>query len=90
MAESNGNAPATRTDLQAVEDHLRADMQTLEDRLIQALTRSKVEILEKTQGFIRDRQTELLRAFERASVFEGVEGFLTLRNASIDSPPWEI
>ncbi len=58
--------------------------------LIQALTRSKVEILEKTQGFIRERQTELLRASEKAAVFDDVEGFLTLRNASIDSPPWEI
>ena len=90
MAESNGNEPARRADLQVVGDYLHADMQRFEDRLIQVLTCSQAEFLEKMQRIIRDRQTELLRAFERASVFEGVEGFLTLRNASIDSPPWEI
>ena len=88
MADSNGNAPATRADLQAVGDDLHADMQRLEDRLIQLLTRSQAKILEKTQGFIRDAQTELLRAFERAATFHGAEGFLTLRNAPMENPPW--
>jgi hypothetical protein len=78
MAESNGNEPLTR-----------ADMQTFEDRLIQILTRSQAEILEKTQGFIRDRQVELLRAFERAAVFEDADGFVTLRRASAENPPWD-
>jgi hypothetical protein len=39
-----------------------------------AIARRQAEILEKTQAFIRDCQTELLRAFERATVFEDVEG----------------
>jgi hypothetical protein len=75
-------------------DDLHADieafMQKLEERLIQVLTRSQAEILEKTQGFIRERQTELLRAFERAAAFDDAEGFLTPRNASIENPPWGI
>ena len=62
-------------------------IQTFEERLIQALTRSRAEILERTQGFIRDRQTELLRAFERAAAFEDAEGFVTLRRASTENPP---
>jgi hypothetical protein len=78
MAESNGNEPATRADLRA-----------FEDRLIQILTRSQAEILEKTQAFIQHRQIELLRAFERAAAFEDAEGFLTLRDASIENPPWD-
>ena len=78
-----------RADLQAVGHDLNADTQTFEERLTQVLTRSQAEILEKTHGFIRDRQTELLRAFERAAAFEDAEGFLTLRNASIENPPWD-
>ena len=75
MAEADGNQYVTR----AV---LRAELLAVEDRMINrvtkaignAIARSQVEILEKTQAFIRDRQTELLRAFERATVFEDVEG----------------
>jgi hypothetical protein len=89
MAESNGNEPATRANLQAVGDYLHADMQRLEDRLIQVLTCSQAEFLEKMQGIIRDAQTELLQAFERAADFEGAAGFVTLRKASIENPPWD-
>jgi hypothetical protein len=75
MAEADGNQYVTR----AV---LRAELLAVEDPLINRMTkaigdaiaRSQAEILEKTQAFIRDRQTELLRAFERATVFEDVEG----------------
>jgi hypothetical protein len=89
MAESNGNEPATRADLHAVGDDLRADMQRFEDRLIQVLTCSQAEFLEKMQRIIRDAQTELLHAFERAADFEGTAGFVTLRKASIENPPWD-
>jgi len=75
MAEADGNQYVTR----AV---LRAELLAVEERMINRMTkaigdaiaRSQAEILEKTQAFIRDRQTELLRAFERATVFEDVEG----------------
>jgi hypothetical protein len=75
MAEADGIQYVTR----AV---LRAELLAVEDRMINRMTkaignaiaRSQAEILEKTQAFIRDRQTELLRAFERATVFEDVEG----------------
>ena len=61
---------------------LRAELLAAEDGMVnrmtkaiaEAIARSQAEILEKTQEFIRDRQTELLRAFERATVFEDVEG----------------
>jgi hypothetical protein len=52
-AESKGNEPATRADLRA-----------LDQRLVQALIRNQAEILEKTQEFVRDSQTELLRGFD--------------------------
>ena len=75
MAEADGNQYVTR----AV---LRAELLAVEERMINRMTKatgdaiaqSQAEILEKTQAFIRDRQTELLRAFERATVFEDVEG----------------
>jgi len=75
LAEADGNQYVTR----AV---LRAELLAVEERMINRMTkaignaiaRSQAEILEKTQAFIRDRQTELLRAFERATVFEDVEG----------------
>jgi hypothetical protein len=67
MAGHNGNEPAMRADLQAVGHDLHADTQTFEERLTQVLTRSQAEILEKTHGFIRDRQTELLRRFDAFS-----------------------
>jgi hypothetical protein len=77
MAENNGGDPR------------RADLQAFEDRLVQALMQSRAEILEKTQALIRDRQTELLGAFERAAAFEGEAGFVTLRSASVENPPWD-
>ena len=78
MADTDGNQYVTRADLQA-----------FEDRLVQALTQSRAEILERTQALIRDYQTELSRAFERAAVFEAATGFVTLRKASIEDSRWD-
>ena len=68
MAETNGNQYVTR----AV---LRAELLAVEDRMInrmtkaigEAIARSQAEILEKTQEFVRDSQTELLRGFDAFS-----------------------
>jgi hypothetical protein len=67
----------------------RADLQAFEDRLVQSLMQSRAEILEKIRALIRDYQTELLRAFERAATFEAEADFVTLRSASLENPPWD-
>ena len=92
MAEADGNQYVTRAvlraELLAVEERMINRMtKATGDAIAKAIARSQAEILEKTQGFIRDRQTELLRAFERAAAFEDAEGFVTLRRASTENPP---
>jgi hypothetical protein len=68
MADTDGNQYVTRADL-------RAELHAVEDRLIntigstiaQAFAQSQAQILEKTQEFVRDAQTELLRGFDAFS-----------------------
>src|SRR5258706_16013667 len=68
MAEANGNQYVTRADL-------RAELLAVEDRMTKAIAsaiaqpiaRSQAEILKKTQEFVRDSQTELLRGFDAFS-----------------------
>jgi len=57
MADNHGNQCVTRADL-------RAELRAFEDRLIKAIGQSQGEILEKTQEFVHDSQTELLRGFK--------------------------
>jgi hypothetical protein len=68
MPDTDGNQYVTRADL-------RAELRTVEDRMIntiantiaKAIAQSQAEILEKTQEFVRDSQTELLRGFDAFS-----------------------
>jgi len=64
MADTNGNQYVTRADL-------RAELRAVEDRMTntiaKAIAQSQAEILEKTQEFVRDSQTELLRGFDAFS-----------------------
>jgi hypothetical protein len=88
MAETNGNQYVTRAvlraELLAVEDRMT---KAIGNAIAEAIARSQAEILEKIQAFISNRQTVLLRAFERAAAFPAAAGFLTLRNTSIENPP---
>jgi len=64
MPDTDGNQYVTRADL-------RAELLAVEDRMIKtiakAIAQSQAEILEKTQEFVRDSQTELLRGFDAFS-----------------------
>jgi hypothetical protein len=68
MADTDGDQYVTRADL-------RAELSAVEDRMIntiantiaKAIAQSQAEILEKTQEFVRDSQTELLRGFDAFS-----------------------
>src|SRR5579864_7950713 len=68
MADTDGAQYVTRADL-------RAELRAVEDRMIntiantiaKAIAQSQAEILEKTQEFVRDSQTELLRGFDAFS-----------------------
>ena len=72
MAETNGNQYVTRAvlraELLAVEDRMINRMtKAIGDAIASAIARSQGEILEKTQEFVRDSQTELLRGFDAFS-----------------------
>lgn len=60
------NAPATKGDLAALKTELKAELKAeltgMEDRLLRTIADSQAVILEKTQEFVRDNQTEILRA----------------------------
>jgi len=64
MADIDGKRYVTRADL-------RAELLAVEDRMTstiaKAIAQSQTQILEKTQEFVRDSQTELLRGFEAFS-----------------------
>jgi hypothetical protein len=68
MADTDGAQYVTRADL-------RAELRAVEERMIntiantiaKAIAQSQAEILEKTQEFVRDSQTELLRGFDAFS-----------------------
>lgn len=68
MADTDGAQYVTRADL-------RAELRAVEDRMTNtianattgAIARSQAEILKKTQEFVRDSQTELLRGFNAFS-----------------------
>lgn len=90
MPEANGDHPATRADVRALEAKMEGRLQKSEERMegrireseqrietvIQAalaqikadftagLAQMKTELIESTQEFVRDSQTELLRGFE--------------------------
>jgi hypothetical protein len=72
MAETNGNKYVTRAvlraELLAVEDRMINRMtEAIGNALAKAIARSQAELLEKTQEFVRDAQTELLRGFDAFS-----------------------
>jgi hypothetical protein len=64
MADTDENQYVTRADL-------RAELLAVEGRMTstiaKAIAQSQAQILEKTQEFVRDSQTELLRGFEAFS-----------------------
>jgi|SRR5579859_3071796 len=68
MADTDGNQYVTRADLRAellaVEDRL---VKTIGSTIAKTIAQSQAQILEKTQEFVRDSQTELLRGFEAFS-----------------------
>jgi len=53
-----------RAELRAVEDRMT---NTIANTIAKAIAQSQAEILEKTQEFVRDSQTELLRGFDAFS-----------------------
>jgi hypothetical protein len=68
--------PATKADLDALEQSLTSrfdgKLDALEQRLDGKLDAIEQRIIEKTQEFVRDNQTEILRAFARYSAGENV------------------
>ncbi len=78
MPETNGNAPATRADVRALETKMEGRLQQLEDKvdrledkmdrqyaeLRSDIKRMATEQTEQMQEFVRDIQTELLRGFD--------------------------
>jgi len=75
MPEANGNAPATRADVRALETKMEGRLQQLEDkmdrrfadsedRIAQIIKESNNQLRDEMQEFVRDAQTELLRGFE--------------------------
>lgn len=71
MPEANGNAPATRADVRALETKMEGRLQQLEDKMDRQYAEMRSDIqrmaTEQTgqmQEFVRDIQAELLRGFD--------------------------
>jgi hypothetical protein len=66
MSDTNGSQTVTRAEL-------RAELHSLEDRVIRAIGKSQAEIVERMQEFVRDSQTELLRGFQAFATSQTVQ-----------------
>jgi hypothetical protein len=73
MPETNGNQPATRADLQALEDRVvKAIANATAIAITNAIAQSQSKIVDQMHEFVRDTQTELLRGFEAFSIGHNV------------------
>ncbi len=64
MPELNGDHPATRADLHALEEKLERRLQEQKDELVAMIRETAAKQTESMHEFVRDAQTELLRGFQ--------------------------